>query len=129
MTGVSFFRSFGAIALALVTGMTTPPALAAAPAVDGGAIFRQRCQICHSVVAAAPSGVGPNLNGVAGRKAAATTFNYSPALKQSKLMWTQANLDRFIAGPTRLVPGTRMVVSLSDPAQRAEVIKFLMRPR
>jgi cytochrome c len=101
----------------------------AAPAANGEALFRQRCQICHSIAAAGSAGMGPNLNAVVGRKAAATAFAYSPALKVSKLVWTAATLDRFLSAPAKMVPGTRMVISLTDPAQRAAVIKYLASVR
>lgn len=102
----------------------------AAPAANGGeTLFRQRCQMCHSVIAAAPATLGPNLKGVVGRNAASTGFNYSTALKQSKLTWTQQTLDQFLSGPSKLVPGTRMGIALSDPAQRAAVIKYLASVR
>ena len=68
------------------------------------------------------------MSGVAGRKAAATTFNYSPALRASGLTWTRANLDRYITAPSRMVPGTRMVIAVSDAAQRAALLNFLTRP-
>jgi cytochrome c len=113
-----------------VVGLTLAlPVFAAPPAANGETLFRQRCQICHSVAATGAAGVGPNLKGVAGRKAAATTFTYSPALKKSNLIWTQPNLDKYLAGPAALVPGTRMVIKLTDPAQRAAVIQYLMRLR
>lgn len=95
---------------------------------DGAAIFRMRCGSCHTVVPGARAVLGPNLSGVVGRKAAATTFNYSPALKASGLTWTRANLDRFITAPARMVPGTRMVIAVSDAAQRAALLNFLTRP-
>jgi cytochrome c len=104
---------------------TTMPALAAPPPVNGETLFRQRCQMCHSVAAAGPTTLGPNLKGVVGRPAASTAFNYSAALRQSKLTWTRADLDRYLSAPAKLVPGTRMAIALSDPAQRAAVIKFL----
>jgi cytochrome c len=68
------------------------------------------------------------LAGLLGRKAASTQFNYSPALKASKLTWTRANLERYLTGPGQMVPGTRMVISVSDPAQRAAILNFLARP-
>ncbi len=98
-------------------------------AVSGDQIFRQRCQACHTAVAGQPARVGPNLAGVVGRKAASTAFNYSPALKSSGLIWTKANLDRFLTGPARMVPGTRMSVVMSDAAQRAAVIQYLSQAR
>lgn len=116
--------TLGAVSLVLCT-----PAIlqAAPPATDGQVIFRQRCQACHSDVAGVPAKVGPNLSGVVGRKAASTQFNYSPALKGSGLSWSQANLDKFLAAPAKVIPGTRMVIALPDPAQRNAVIAYLAK--
>jgi cytochrome c len=104
-------------------------AIAENPAPDGAQVFRQRCQSCHSVDVAKPSVIAPSLAGVVGRKAASTPFKYSDALKASNLTWTRANLDRFLSGPARMVPGTRMSVVLSDPAQRAALIQYLSKTR
>jgi cytochrome c len=104
----------------------TVPAQAAPPAPDGETLFRQRCQACHTATAGQPARVGPNLSGVVGRKAAATKpFAYSAALKASGLTWTKASLDTFLSAPAKMVPGTRMVVAVTDPAQRAALIKYL----
>ena len=108
-------------ALALAT--SAMPAAAQAP--DGKQLFQQRCQMCHGVDAAKPSVLAPNLAGVVGRKAASTGFAYSPALKASGLTWDRATLDTFLAAPMKLVPGTRMVVALSDAQQRAAVVAYL----
>lgn len=91
----------------------------------GAKLFTQRCQTCHSVNPAQKASVGPNLAGISGRKAAATTFAYSPALKKSGLTWDAATLDKFIAGPFKLVPGTRMVISVADTKQRADLVAYL----
>ena len=88
-------------------------------------MFRQRCQGCHGVAPGQPSPLAPNLAGVVGRAAAATAYNYSPALKASHLVWTRDNLDRFLAGPSRLVPGTRMAIFIPDPQQRAAIVEYL----
>lgn len=101
------------------------PALAQSAAPNGETLFRQRCQSCHTAVKGQPPRVGPNLSGVVGRKAASTAFNYSAALKAAGLTWSRANLDRYLQGPTRMVPGTRMVISVSDAAQRAALINYL----
>ncbi len=94
-------------------------------ATQGGAIFAQRCQMCHGNTGSAASGIGPNLYGVVNRKAGATAFAYSPALKGSNLIWDRATLDRFLSGPGKLVPGTKMPVSISDPAERASIVTYL----
>lgn len=75
------------------------------------------------------SPLGPNLSAVVGRKAASTDFKYSPALKGSNLAWTPANLDRFLTAPTRMVPGTRMVMAIADQTQRKAVIDYLKQSR
>jgi cytochrome c len=116
------FRPIGA-ALSFAMLFFAVPSAQAAP--DGAALFRQRCQACHAVAPGQPATIAPNLSGVVGRKAAATTFNYSPALKASKLVWSKAVLSTFLSGPQQLVPGTRMVIQLTDPAERAAVIDFL----
>lgn len=118
-------------ATALIGTAALLPALATAQATapDGAALFRQRCASCHSVAPATKSALGPNLSGVVGRKAATTQFNYTPALKNANLTWNRANLDRYLAGPTRMVPGTRMVITVSNPAQRAAILDYLQGAR
>ena len=104
------------------------PAAPAAPALDGAALFRQRCAGCHTVTPGARAVMAPNLSGLVGRKAASTSFAYSPALKASKLVWNRANLDRYLTAPNKLVPGTRMVIAVSDAKQRAAILDFLAKP-
>ncbi len=119
--------AFAIPAAALLAMAGSLPAQAPAQP-DGAALFRMRCGSCHSVVPGARAVLGPSLAGVTGRKAASTVFNYSPALKASNLTWTRANLDRYLQGPTRMVPGTRMVISVSDAQQRAAILNHLARP-
>lgn len=113
----------------VATGASLQPVGAAAPAPGGETLFRQRCQSCHSVAPGRTTALGPNLAGVVGRKAGSTAFRYSPALKASGTTWNRATLDRFLAAPTRAVPGTRMVVSVPDAAQRAALIGYLESKR
>jgi cytochrome c len=120
-------------ALALVPVAAAALLVALAPvqaqSASGAQLFAQRCKVCHSVTPGA-KGVGPNLNGVAGRKAAsAPGFAYSPALKASGLSWTPANLDAYLAAPMRKVPGTRMVISVPDAAQRKALVGYLASQR
>lgn len=104
--------------------------LSAQAGPDGAAIFRQRCASCHVAPPGGRNVLAPSLAGVVGRKAASTSFaTYSPALKASRLTWTRANLDKFLTAPSRMVPGTRMVMSIPDAAQRAAVLDYLTRTR
>lgn len=91
----------------------------------GEALFGERCAACHAISSGAAVAVGPNLSGVVGRKAGATTYAYSPALKRSTLVWTPDALDAYLAGPSKFVPGTRMPVAVADAKQRAAIIAYL----
>ena len=89
----------------------------------GAALFEDRCAMCH---VAAGGGQGPSLAGVYGRKAGSlAVFHYTPALKASGLTWSAAELDRFLGGPGKAIPGTAMSVTLPDPRQRADLIAYL----
>lgn len=118
-------RFAGALALYIaIAGTAIQPSLAALPPANGESLFRQKSQVCHSVVAARPAGVGPNLRDAGGRKVSATKSNYPTALKQSEATWTRANLDRRLSAPTKMVSGTRMVLSVTDATERAVLIKY-----
>ena len=101
--------------------------VAATPAAaqSGADLFKQRCQMCHVAKAGAKPTVGPNLAGVMGRKAGSTAYAYSPALKKSGIVWNTATLDRFLAGPGKAVPGTRMYMAVPDAKQRAAIVAHL----
>lgn len=96
-----------------------------AQAPSGEQIFKQRCQMCHMAKAGAPNVLAPSLAGVVGRAAGTAKFNYSPAMKAAKITWTKEALNTFLAAPGKMVPGTRMIVNVSDPVQRKTLIGYL----
>ncbi len=105
-----------------------PPRAAPLPgdARRGAALYETRCGACHALDA---NRVGPSHRGVFGRKAGAVPgFAYTPALKASGLVWTAANLDRWLTAPTSMVRGTAMGYRLSTPKDRADVIAYLASP-
>ncbi len=92
-------------------------------AAKGADIYQDRCGSCHVLNGI---GQGPTLVGVLGRKAgSAPGFAYSDAIKASGLVWTPANLDRFLTGPAKLVPGTAMRATVPDPVERRDLIAYL----
>lgn len=111
-------------ALAGLAASVTAPAHAQ-NAGAGAAMFKQQCQMCHVNTAGAKGFAAPNLFGVVGRKAASTPFAYSAALKASGKTWDAKTLDTFLTAPGKLVPGTRMAVSIPDPKKRADMIAYL----
>ncbi len=98
---------------------------AAAPGGDphrGEALFNGQCGVCH----AGQGGVGPNLHGVAGRRAASLPgFGYSDALKATGWRWDDAHLDRYLTDPQAAVPGTLMPAKVGDAGQRRDLIAYL----
>jgi cytochrome c len=109
-------------AFACIVGPATQTLAQGAPT---DRLFKQRCAACHSVVAGKAGTIGPNLKGVVGRKSGATAYSYSPAMKRANIAWTTRNLDRYLAGPSRMVPGTKMAIAVPDAAQRAEIVRYL----
>jgi cytochrome c len=92
---------------------------------SGERLFGQRCGACHAT-APGETRVGPSLAGVVGRKAGSVPgYAYSAALKASGLVWTKANLDRWLTGSNALVPGTKMAYAQADAAGRAAIIDYL----
>ena len=93
-----------AIALAASTA-----AASAQDAAAGEQSFK-KCLPCHSVGAGAKNKVGPELNGLDGRKAGiAEGFNYTEANKNSGITWGEAVFKEYIKDPRAKIPGTKMV--------------------
>lgn len=110
--------------LALATALTLATALPAA-AADGQALYNAQCKSCHAITGANTPG-GPSLKGVAGRKiAAAPGFAYSAGLKGKGGVWTDANLDAYLANPSEFAAGTRMFARVAQPAARSAIIGYL----
>jgi cytochrome c len=110
-------------------GETTASNAEASPTSRPPVAFAQ-CMSCHTVESG-KNLIGPSLHGVVGRKAASLPgFAYSDALKTSGLTWDEATLDRWLAAPAKLVPGTKMTFfGLPDPAKRKELIAWLARQK
>ena len=114
-------------------GKAADEALLAGDSARGAILFQQSCALCHSTGkdARPPIGQGPLLAGVIGRSAASLpNFGYTKALEASQLTWDSATLDRFLAGPGALVPGTTMAVMVANPVDRRDLIAYLatLRP-
>ena len=114
-------------ALAVIAaGILATPAMAAGDPVQGKAVFA-RCAICHNVEKDGGNGVGPNLFGIVGRKAASVDgFNYSGPMKASGIVWNDDKLSQWIAAPAKMVPGTKMAFGgISSKGQIADVVAYL----
>ena len=111
------------------TSTPAQPTAAAATAAGGDAaagrlVFR-KCQACHSMEPGKTL-LGPSLAAVVGRKAGGeANYNYSPAMKQSTIVWDVKSLDAYLADPQKVVPGNKMPFpGLKTEQDRADVIAF-----
>ncbi len=113
------------VALALLAGSTLA-ANAAGDAKSGADVFK-RCAVCHTADKGGGDGLGPNLFGVVGRKAATRPgFAYSAPLQKSGIVWSEATLTKWVAGPGRVVPGTKMAFAgITSKKQQADVVAYL----
>jgi cytochrome c len=88
-----------------------------------GQVLYQGCQDCHSIE---KNDVGPMHKGVVGRTSGTVSgYNYSQALRDAKIVWTEENLDKWLTEPQQLVPGTKMFYDVQNPQDRADLIAFL----
>ena len=98
-------------------------ALAADLAAVGQGLYVKRCEGCHTID---QNSVGPRHRGIVGRKAGVEPgYAYSPALKNSGIVWTEANIDQWLQGPPKMVPGVRMAFSDQDANERLAIIAYL----
>ena len=85
------------------------------------------CRACHQIGPGAKIAVGPVLNGVVGRKAGTYPgYSYSTANKDSGIVWTPEELDKYLIAPQAVVPHTKMIFpGLKDDQKRKDVIAYL----
>lgn len=114
------------LSMAVVASMVSSGAWAAGDAARGARVFQQ-CAACHSVQPGRHL-TGPSLAHVPGRKAATVPgfMRYSDALRAAGIVWTPEALDRWIADPQGMVPGTAMAFAgIREPAARADLVAYL----
>jgi cytochrome c len=114
------------VAMAAWAGSATG-ALAGGDAAEGEKIFSLKCKVCHQIGEGAKNFVGPELNGIIGRKAGAVPdFNYSDANKSSGITWDEASLNEYLTNPKAKIPGTKMIFAgLPKESDRDNIIAYL----
>ena len=106
--------------------LAVPTLAEAQSAEDGKAVFN-KCRACHQVGPGAKNLVGPELNGLIGRKAGSVAgFNYSEANKNSGITWDQATFREYIKNPRVKIPNTKMVFpGIQDEKDINDLLAFL----
>ena len=122
-------RTAGPGPFAAALALALPAVCAAAAATDTeayarGAVVYERCAACHALQT---DRTGPRHCGLIGRRAGSVPgFDYSPAMRNSGIVWTEANLDRFLRAPMEVVPGTAMGYDgIKNDTERHDLIVFL----
>lgn len=112
-----------AVTLSAASPVLDEDANATASVQRGRLQFLFRCGGCHALDV---NRTGPSLRGVVGRPAGSLdTFGYSSSLEHSGVVWSEHRLDQWLTAPLRLVPGTRMTVTVKSAEDRLALIAYL----
>ena len=102
-------KKFALSALVIIASSAAATAALAQDAEAGKTSFN-KCLACHAIGEGAKNKVGPELNGIDGRKSGtAANYNYSDANKNSGITWNEAQFKEYIKDPKAKIPGTKMV--------------------
>jgi len=82
---------------------------ASAQDVAAGKTSFNKCLACHAIGENAKNKVGPELNGLDGRKSGtAEGYSYTDANKNSGITWNEKEFKEYIKAPKAKIPGTKM---------------------
>jgi cytochrome c len=110
---------------ALIVIATSTAALAQDTAA--GKTSFNKCMACHAIGEGAKNKVGPELNGLKGRKSGtAEGYSYSEANKNSGITWDEATFKDYIKDPKAKIPGTKMVFAgIKNEQEASDLWAFL----
>ena len=78
--------------------------------VAAGKTSFNKCMACHAIGEGAKNKVGPELNGLDGRKSGtAEGYSYSDTNKNSGITWNKEQFLDYIKDPKAKIPNTKMV--------------------
>ena len=93
----------------VVVASSAATSAALAQDVAAGKTSFNKCMACHAIGAGARNKVGPELNGLDGRKSGtAPDYSYSDANKNSGITWNKDQFLDYIKDPKAKIPNTKM---------------------
>jgi cytochrome c len=110
---------------AVTTLAATSPVLA--QDVAAGKTSFNKCMACHAVGEGAKNKVGPELNGLDGRKSGSVAgYAYSDPNKNSGITWSKETFLDYIKDPKAKIPGTKMVFAgIKNEKEAGDLWAFL----
>src|SRR6202795_3987517 len=94
----------------VVVASSLAASAALAQDVAAGKTSFNKCMACHAVGDGAKNKVGPELNGIDGRKSGtAEGYSYSDANKNSGITWNKEQFLEYIKDPNAKIHGTNMI--------------------
>ena len=96
-------------ALIVIASSSAVASAALAQDAAAGKTSFNKCLACHAIGEGAKNKVGPELNGLDGRKSgSAPDYSYTDANKNSGITWDKDQFLDYIKDPKAKVPGTKM---------------------
>ncbi len=114
------------IAVAAVLSLAAASHALAQDVANGEDVFK-KCRACHTVGEGAKNLVGPQLNGLVGRKAGTSEgFPYSEANKASGVTWDKETFLKYIKDPRAFMPGNKMAFAgIKDEQDAGDLFAYL----
>jgi cytochrome c len=118
-------KSVLTVLAAVTTLAATSPVLA--QEVAAGKTSFNKCMACHAVGEGAKNKVGPELNGLDGRKSGSVAgYAYSDPNKNSGITWSKETFLDYIKDPKAKIPGTKMVFAgIKNEKEAGDLWAFL----
>ncbi len=87
------------------------------------------CAACHTINKGDPNRVGPNLNGIMGKKAGSVAgFAYSDNFKKgaAAITWDEKKMEEWIEAPAKVIAGTKMTYpGQANETTRKNIVAYI----
>lgn len=96
----------------------------------GAKVFKYRCSACHSMDPTKSQFFGPHLAGIVNRKIATVEgYEFTAAVQQENIVWTEHVLDDWLTTPQQMVPDMCMpFMGLPKADDRHALIEYMKQP-